>query len=50
MTAGGSSLDFATDAIETPDNKIVAVGNTESNDFDIPLNRGIKDLLLIKIK
>ena len=50
ITAGGSGLDFATAAIETPDNKIVAVGNTESNDFDIPSNRGIKDLLLIKIK
>jgi hypothetical protein len=50
ISAGGSSLDFATAALETPDNKIVAVGNTESNDFDIPMNRGIKDVLLIKIK
>jgi hypothetical protein len=50
ITAGGSGLDFATAAIETPDNKIVAVGKGESNDFDIPSNRGIKDLLLIKIK
>src|SRR5690606_26625534 len=47
---GGSELDFASDAIETSDNKIVAVGNSESNDLDIPLNQGSKDFLLIKLK
>jgi len=47
---GGSGLDFASEAIETTENKIVAVGNTESNDVDIPINKGSKDFLLIKIK
>ncbi|QQX77424.1 MULTISPECIES: hypothetical protein [Aequorivita] len=47
---GGSGLDFASEAIETTDNKIVAVGNTESNDVDIPMNKGSKDFLLIKLK
>lgn len=49
-SVGGSSLDFGEDAIQTNDNKLLLVGNTESNDIDIPLNRGIKDLLFIKIK
>ncbi len=47
---GGSGLDFGAQAIETPDNKILLVGNTESNDIDIPLNKGIKDFLIVKIK
>ncbi len=49
-TVGGSGLDFASDAIETSDNKIVAVGNSESNDLDIPINKGSKDFLIIKLK
>ncbi|KAA3625081.1 MAG: hypothetical protein DWP94_01785 [Flavobacterium sp.] len=49
-TAGGTSLDFAEGAIQTTDNKLIVVGNTESNDIDITVNRGIKDLLLIKVK
>lgn len=48
-TFGGSSLDFGDAAIETSDNKIVIVGNTESNDLDIPQNRGIKDFVVIKL-
>jgi hypothetical protein len=47
---GGSSIDFASEAIETTDNKIVVVGNSESNDLDIPLNKGSKDFLMIKLK
>lgn len=46
---GGSSIDFASEAIETTDNKILVVGNSESNDLDIPLNKGSKDFLLIKL-
>jgi hypothetical protein len=49
-TVGGTSLDFADAAIQTSDNKLIVVGNTESNDVDISVNRGIKDLLLIKVK
>jgi hypothetical protein len=47
---GGSSLDFASEAIETSDHKIIVVGNSESNDKDIPENKGAKDFLVIKIK
>ncbi len=47
---GGSGLDFVSEAIETSDNKIIAVGDSESNDLDIPLNQGSKDFLIIKIK
>lgn len=49
-TFGGSSYDFAYDATETADKGIVIVGETESNDGDIIENRGIKDLLIIKVK
>src|SRR5690606_10860696 len=44
----GCQLDFATDAIETTDNKIIADGNGDSNDFDIPSNRGSNAFLLNK--
>lgn len=47
---GGSNLDFASESIETSDNKILVVGSSESNDLDIPLNKGSKDFLLIKLK
>ena len=47
---GGSGLDFASEAIETSDNRVLAVGNSESNDKDIPANRGSKDFLIIKVK
>ncbi|WP_320814968.1 hypothetical protein [Flavobacterium sp.] len=49
-TFGGSSYDFAYDATETADNGIVIVGETESNDYDVIENKGIKDLLIIKVK
>ncbi|MBT0606956.1 hypothetical protein [Aequorivita echinoideorum] len=47
---GGSGLDFLSEVLETSDQKLVAVGNTESNDFDIPQNRGLKDFLFVKLK
>lgn len=49
-TIGGSDLDFANEAIETSDSKLLVVGNTESNDLDIQLNKGDKDIVLVKIK
>lgn len=49
-TFGGSSYDFAYDAKETKDKGIVIIGETESNDLDIDENKGIKDLLIIKVK
>jgi hypothetical protein len=47
---GGSGFDLAFDAIETFNNHIIVVGETESNDYDIVNNRGIKDVLIINIK
>ena len=47
---GGTNIDYASEAIETTDNKIVVVGNSESNDIDIPLNQGTKDVLMITLK
>ena len=47
---GGSSLDFANAVLETQENKLLLVGSTESNDMDIPENKGSQDALLIKIK
>lgn len=47
---GGTSLDFSEAALYTTDGSVIIVGNTESNNGDIPLNKGIKDLLVYKIK
>jgi hypothetical protein len=47
---GGSGFDLAMDAIETFDNHIIVVGETESNDYDIVENRGLKDVLVVNIK
>lgn len=49
-TIGGTNLDFGSSAIQTLEDEIVIVGDTESDDFDVTLNRGIKDLIVIKIK
>ncbi len=47
---GGSQLDFATQVIEMDNEQLIIVGNTESNNLDIPQNKGIKDFLIIKLK
>ena len=48
-TIGGSEIDFAFDAIELDDKSIITVGESSSNNFDIPENKGFSDLLLFKI-
>ncbi len=47
---GGSGLDFANGVIETSDQKIVVVGETDSSDMDIHSNHGKKDIWIVKIK
>lgn len=47
---GGSGLDLAYDLVETGDGHIYVIGDTESTDYDIVQNKGIKDLLVVKIK
>lgn len=49
-TIGGLNLDYAYDAIELENKNIVAVGESESSNGDIPENKGFTDALVIKIK
>ena len=49
-TIGGSEVDFFYDAIELNDQTIVAVGDSNSSDEDIPENKGFTDLLILKLK
>ena len=49
-TFGGVGLDYAFDALENDDNSILLVGETESTDFLELQNKGLKDLVVIKIK
>jgi len=46
---GGSNMDLAFDSIETSEGAIIVVGETESTDNDIPDNKGLKDVLIVKI-
>ncbi|WP_108808254.1 hypothetical protein [Aquimarina spinulae] len=50
LASGGSQAEFGEGCIETSDKKVIVVGNSESNDFDIPANKGSKDVLIIKYK
>lgn len=47
---GGSDIDFGNQVMGTSNNEIVFVGSTLSNDFDITLNKGNKDILIFKMK
>ena len=47
---GGSGLDFGFDAVETFNGEVIVVGETSSQDFDIEINQGLKDLVIIKLK
>ncbi|NNM22765.1 MAG: hypothetical protein HKO54_04355 [Flavobacteriaceae bacterium] len=50
-TIGGSNFDFGDDAILGHDGtSVIMVGNTESNDKDIPRFQGLKDALIVKLK
>lgn len=46
---GGSKLDLAFDAFETNEGEIIVVGETESDDVEVDMNKGLKDILIIKI-
>ncbi|MDD7884631.1 hypothetical protein [Flavivirga sp. 57AJ16] len=47
---GGSDIDFAYDAVELDDKSVIAVGESNSANIDIPSNKGFTDLLIFKIK
>ncbi|MBK7849725.1 MAG: T9SS type A sorting domain-containing protein [Bacteroidetes bacterium] len=46
---GGSGNDVAHDAIETSDGSYIAVGSTESSDYDVVGNHGGKDVWVVKL-
>jgi len=47
---GGVNLDLGFDAVETSSGEIVIVGETSSSDNHISLNKGLRDLVVIKLK
>ncbi|MFY9242274.1 MAG: hypothetical protein WAO74_04530 [Polaribacter sp.] len=47
---GGSENEFLFDAIELNNQTIIAVGESNSSDVNIPENKGFSDALIIKIK
>jgi len=49
-TIGGSNSEFGEDCLETKDNTIIVVGNSDSNDLQVPNNKGEKDAIIIKYK
>ena len=49
QTFGGTDFDFGSDAVELKDKGFVMVGQTLSNNFDIPIQNGNGDLLIVKV-
>jgi hypothetical protein len=49
-TFGGSKTDIATDFFQSSNNEIIIVGESQSNDIDVPQNKGSNDLWMIKLK
>lgn len=49
QTFGGSEIEFAYDAVQLDNSKIIVIGESRSNDGDIPGNKGFQDLLVITI-
>lgn len=47
---GGSNFDLAVDLFEIEAKEIMIVGESQSNDFDVTLNKGSSDLWLAKLK
>lgn len=50
QTYGGSQIDLGIDAVPLRDNSIVIVGESTSSDFDFSENKGMTDLVLVKVK
>ncbi len=49
-TVGGREIDFLYDAVELNNKTVIAVGESNSEDGDIPENKGFSDGLIIQIK
>ena len=48
-TFGGTEIDFGYDAVTLSDGSIILVGESSSNNGDLPENKGFTDLLIVKI-
>jgi len=48
-TYGGSDFDIATDVIETNDGFVIT-GESQSDDFDVPENKGMNDWWMLRLK
>lgn len=48
-TYGGSNIDIATDVTETNDGFIIT-GESQSSDFDVPGNKGMNDLWMVRLR
>jgi hypothetical protein len=49
-TFGGSNIDIAKDFFQNNNNEIFIVGESQSSDFDVNINRGNNDLWMLKLK
>ena len=47
---GGSNLDYGFDAVENLDKSILLVGESSSDDFTNLINKGLSDVVIIKIR
>jgi hypothetical protein len=47
---GGSGLDYGFDAVENQDKSILLVGESSGNDFPNLINKGLSDVVVLKIK
>ncbi|MEP2936325.1 MAG: hypothetical protein ABJM06_12040 [Gilvibacter sp.] len=50
LSVGGSLIDVLSDVIVLNDQTVLAVGDTESADGDIVINKGAQDALIVKLK
>ncbi len=46
---GGTNIDFANNVTETLNKELIFVGSSTSNDIDISINKGNKDILIFKM-
>lgn len=49
-TFGGSNIDIAKDFYQNNNNEIFIVGESQSSDYDVNINRGNNDLWMLKLK
>jgi hypothetical protein len=50
LSVGGSAIDVLSDVIVLLDGTALAVGDTESSDGDVSINKGAQDALIVKLK